>query len=45
MGLFGSFTLRKKKPRQRLSKTKESFSESYRAHRGKSKVDDEVLDN
>lgn len=47
MGLFGSFTKSKKESlNQGLSKTKESvFKKLGRAIAGKSKVDDEVLDN
>ena len=47
MGIFGSFSNRKKeKLDQGLSKTKESvFKKLSRAVVGKSKVDDEVLDN
>ncbi len=47
MGLFGSFSKAKKKSLdQGLSKTKESvFKKLSRAVVGKSKVDDEVLDN
>jgi fused signal recognition particle receptor len=47
MGLFGSFTLKKKESLDKgLSKTKESFfGKLSRAIVGKSKVDDEVLDN
>src|SRR5665648_611855 len=47
MGIFGSFTNRKKESlEQGLSKTKESvFKQLGRAIVGKSKVDDEVLDN
>ncbi len=47
MGLFGSFTSKKKESLdQGLSKTKESvFKKLGRAVVGKSKVDDEVLDN
>ena len=47
MGLFGSFTKSKKESLdQGLSKTKESvFKKLGRAIVGKSKVDDEVLDN
>lgn len=47
MGLFGSFTSKKKESlEQGLSKTKESFfGKLSRAIVGKSKVDDEVLDN
>ena len=46
MGIFGSFTSKKKKSLDEgLSKTKESFfSKLSRAVVGKSKVDDEVLD-
>jgi fused signal recognition particle receptor len=47
MGLFGSFTNRKKESLDKgLEKTKESvFKKLSRAVIGKSKVDDEVLDN
>jgi len=47
MGLFGSFTLKKKESLDKgLSKTKESFfGKLSRAIVSKSKVDDEVLDN
>jgi fused signal recognition particle receptor len=47
MGLFGSFTSKKKESLdQGLSKTKESFfGKLSRAIVGKSKVDDDVLDN
>jgi fused signal recognition particle receptor len=47
MGIFGSFTRRKKETLdQGLEKTKESvFKKLSRAVAGKSKVDDEVLDN
>src|SRR5690606_4636559 len=47
MGIFGSFTKSKKENLdQGLSKTKESvFKKLGRAVAGKSKVDDEVLDN
>jgi fused signal recognition particle receptor len=47
MGIFGSFTSKKKESlEQGLSKTKESFfGKLSRAVIGKSKVDDEVLDN
>lgn len=47
MGFFGSFTSKKKESlEQGLSKTKESvFKKISRAIVGKSKVDDEVLDN
>jgi fused signal recognition particle receptor len=47
MGIFGSFTSKKKQSLDEgLSKTKESFfSKLSRAVVGKSKVDDEVLDN
>ncbi len=47
MGIFGSFTSKKKESLdQGLSKTKESvFAKIGRAIIGKSKVDDEVLDN
>ncbi len=47
MGIFGSFTSKKKESlEQGLSKTKESvFKKIGRAVVGKSKVDDEVLDN
>ena len=47
MGFFNIFSKEKKEtPDQGLSKTKESvFSKLSRAVPGKSKVDDEVLDN
>ncbi len=47
MGIFGSFTAKKKESlEQGLSKTKESFfGKLSRAIVGKSKVDDDVLDN
>jgi fused signal recognition particle receptor len=47
MGIFGSFTSKKKESlEQGLSKTKESFfGKLSRAIVGKSKVDDDVLDN
>lgn len=47
MGIFGSFTSKKKESlEQGLSKTKESvFAKIGRAIVGKSKVDDEILDN
>jgi len=47
MGIFGSFTSRKKESLEKgLSKTKESvFKKIGRAVAGKSKVDDDVLDN
>jgi len=47
MGIFGSFTSKKKESlEQGLSKTKESFfGKLSRAIAGKSKVDDDVLDN
>jgi fused signal recognition particle receptor len=47
MGIFGSFSRKKKENLdQGLSKTKESvFKKLGRAVVGKSKVDDEVLDN
>lgn len=47
MGLFGSFTSKKKESLEKgLSKTKESFfGKLSRAIVGKSKVDDDVLDN
>ena len=47
MGIFGSFTSKKKESlEQGLSKTKESvFKKLGRVIIGKSKVDDEVLDN
>jgi fused signal recognition particle receptor len=47
MGLFGSFTKNKKENLDEgLQKTKESvFKKLSRAVVGKSKVDDEVLDN
>jgi len=47
MGIFGSFTRKKKESLDEgLSKTKESvFAKIGRAIVGKSKVDDEVLDN
>lgn len=47
MGIFGSFSFKKKESLDKgLEKTKESFfGKLSRAIVGKSKVDDEVLDN